>query len=269
MLAAIRDDLFRVGSLPLLEHYDGLDRFAPFLVGNAYDRALQDLRMREQHGLDLFGINVLAAADYHIELAIDEIIKVVLVHAREAENQFVAEGYGIHRRDVMYNDFVILGPKDDPAGIKGTKDTAEALKRVAQEQANFCSRGDDSGTHKKEKQLWKGAGIEPAGKWYMETGQGMGPTLTVADESGAYVLADRGTYLAFRDKIDLVVCCEGDEKLFNPYGIIQVNPKRHPHVKSDLARSLVQFITSPEGQKIIGGFEINGERLFHPNERAD
>ena len=196
-------------------------------------------------------------------------VDVVFVHARDAEDEFVADGFGVSRRDVMYNDFVILGPESDPAGIKGTKDAAVALKSIAKKQTCFCSRGDDSGTHKKEKALWQAAGVEPEGQWYVETGQGMGATLTVANEKLAYALADRGTYLAFRDKIQVTVLCEGDERLFNPYGIIAVDPKRHAHAKHDLAMKLIAYVTSPQGQQIIASFKKSGEQLFHPNAAGD
>ncbi len=195
-------------------------------------------------------------------------VDVVFVHARKAEDAFVAAGFGVGRRDVMYNDFVILGPKADPAGIKGLADAAAALKQIASKRAVFCSRGDDSGTHKKERALWAEAGIVPQGSWYIQTGQGMGATLTIADEKQAYVLADRGTYMAYRDKIELALLCQGDKRLFNPYGIIAVNPKRYPHVKRELAQQLIEFVTSPEGQGIIASYRKGGEQLFHPNAGA-
>jgi len=192
-------------------------------------------------------------------------VDVVLVHARQAEDQFVAAGFGVDRRDVMHNDFVILGPKHDPAGIKGMKDAVAALKKIAAQRGAFCSRGDDSGTHKKEKALWRAAALSPSGSWYIETGQGMGATLTIADEKLAYVLTDRGTYLAYRVKIDLAIVSEGDERLSNPYGIIAVNPKRHPHARCDLATKLIEYVTSAQGRKIIADFRKDGEELFHPS----
>jgi len=195
-------------------------------------------------------------------------VDLVLVHAREAEDEFVARGFGISRRDVMHNDFVILGPQEDPAAIGRIKDAAAAVKRIAERRAPFCSRGDESGTHKKEKLLWQAAGVGPKGPWHVETGQGMGATLIIANEKLAYVLTDRGTYLAYRDKIQLAVLCEGDERLLNPYGIIAVSPKRHPHVQYDLAMKLIEYVTSPRGQKIIGNFNKAGEQLFHPNAEA-
>ena len=192
-------------------------------------------------------------------------VDVVLVHARSAEDQFVKDGFGVNRRDVMYNDFVVLGPADDPAGVKGMKDAVAALKTISAEKAPFASRGDDSGTHKREKSLWKTAEIEPAGDWYMETGQGMGSTLQIADEKQAYTITDRGTYLAYKDKIDLSILVEGDtERLANPYGIIAVNPAKHVHVNYVYAMSLIGWVTSVEGQEIIGQYKRFGELLFHP-----
>jgi tungstate transport system substrate-binding protein len=191
-------------------------------------------------------------------------VDVVLVHAREAEDEFVNGGYGVNRRDVMYNDFVIVGPPSDPAGIRGTDEPSQALKKIAAVQAPFISRGDDSGTHKKELSLWKVAEIAPGGAWYMETGQGMGASLEIANEKRGYVLADRGTYIAYRDKLTLDVLCEGDPVLHNPYGIIAVNPARHPHVRYMEAMMLIAWVTSPEGQRIIERFKSGGELLFYP-----
>lgn len=192
-------------------------------------------------------------------------VDIVLVHARSAEDQFVEEGYGVNRRDVMYNDFIIIGPADDPAGIKRMKDAIAALKAIAGKEAPFASRGDDSGTHKREKILWKKAGIEPSGSWYMETGQGMGSTLQVADEKRAYTISDRGTYLAYKGKIEMGILLEGDtEKLANPYGIIAVNPAKHPHVNYVYAMALIGWVTSVGGQKIIAEFKKFEEPLFHP-----
>jgi tungstate transport system substrate-binding protein len=191
-------------------------------------------------------------------------VDVVLVHARNAEDEFIEKGFGVNRRDVMYNDFVIVGPKDDPAGIKEKATAAEALSAIAETKAPFISRGDNSGTHQKEKDLWKSAGIQPEGAWYMEAGQGMGAILTIADEKNAYTLTDRGTLLAYTDKLDLVVLFEGDPELFNPYGIIAVNPAVHPYVDYMGAMMLIAWITSPEGQKIIGSFKVNNQPLFIP-----
>jgi tungstate transport system substrate-binding protein len=189
---------------------------------------------------------------------------VVLVHAREAEDEFVDSGYGVNRRDVMYNDFVIAGPVGDPAGIRGMTDAPKALAKIAAAQAPFASRGDDSGTHKKELLLWGSTEIEPVGEWYMETGQGMGATLQIADEKLGYVLADKGTYIAYRSKTDLEVLCEGDLSLYNPYGIIAVNPLKHPQVRYMEAMMLIAWVTSPEGRDIISNFKTDGEIMFHP-----
>jgi len=192
---------------------------------------------------------------------------VVLVHAPEAEARFVAEGWGVNRRRVMYNDFVILGPPDDPAGLKPTASASSALKKIAAAKATFVSRGDNSGTHRKEMSLWASAGIEPAGEWYRTVGKGMGEALTMADQMMACVLADRGTFIKFRRKIDLVVLVEGDPALHNPYGVIAVNPDKHPHVKHDEAMKFIEFLTSDEGQKLIGGYRLDGQILFHPRSR--
>lgn len=191
---------------------------------------------------------------------------VVFVHSRAAEDRFIKEGYGVNRRDVMYNDFVIIGPKKDPAGIRGLEDAAEALKRIANSKALFISRGDDSGTHKKEKALWEKADLSPKGRWYIESGQGMGAVLQIANEKEAYTLSDRGTYLAYKEKIDLGILTEGDPSLFNPYGIIAVNPAKHPTVNYVLAMAYIGWVTSPEGQAIIREFGKKkfGQALFIP-----
>ncbi|MEE9305484.1 MAG: substrate-binding domain-containing protein [bacterium] len=191
-------------------------------------------------------------------------VDVVLVHARAAEERFVAEGYGVNRRDVMYNDFVLLGPPADPAKLKEVSTLHDAMRRLARGRAPFLSRGDDSGTHKKERKLWAAAGITPAGPWYLETGRGMGETLIAASEKQGYVLSDRGTYLAMKPKLELEVVFEGDEALFNPYGIIAVNPARHPHTNYVMALAFIGWVTSPEGQRIINGYRKGGKTLFHP-----
>ena len=187
---------------------------------------------------------------------------ILLVHARAREDAFVAAGHGIDRRDVFWNDFVILGPKEDPAGVRGWIDAAQALHAIARAGAGFVSRGDDSGTHTRERELW---GTRPEWPGYMEAGQGMGPCLTIADEKAAYVLADRGTYLARREKLDLEVLVEGDPRLHNPYGAIRVNPARHPHVNAAGARKLLDYLVSPEGQERVREFRVAGEVLFHPD----
>ena len=191
-------------------------------------------------------------------------VDMILVHARAAEDKFIEEGYGVNRRDVMFNDFIILGPSNDPAGIKEERNVTLALKKIADCKAYFVSRGDDSGTHKKEKILWQNTKTSPEGEWYMEIGQGMGATLQVANERQAYVLCDRGTFLAYKDKIDIIILSEGDPLLFNPYGIMAVNPARYPHVKYIEAMQLIAWVTSGEGQKIIGEYKKEGEILFHP-----
>lgn len=190
-------------------------------------------------------------------------VDVVFVHARKLEDKFVADGFGVNRRDVMYNDFVIIGPKADPVGIAKAKSAAEALKLIAAKGSVFISRGDKSGTHTKEKELWQTAGVQPKGSWYVEAGQGMGPVITMATERQGYTLADRGTYNAFKGKkTDLVILFQVEKGLFNPYGIIAVNPKKHPHAKYDLALKFIEYVTSPEGLKIIAGYRANNEPVF-------
>ena len=196
---------------------------------------------------------------------------VLLVHARDAELEFVRQGWGVDRRDVMYNDFVIVCPKSDPAGVRGLKDAAEALRRIAARRVPFVSRGDDSGTHKKEMKLWRKAGVDPreeSGTWYREAGAGMGATLNMAAAMNACTLTDRATWIAFRNKGDLVIAVEGDPALFNQYGVILVNPKRHPHVKEKAARAFIDWLTGPEGQKAIAAYRVDGQQLFFPNART-
>ncbi len=190
-------------------------------------------------------------------------VDVILVHARSKEDAFVASGYGVDRRDVMYNDFVVLGPVSDPAGTAGMKDAAKAFGKIAAAKATFVSRGDDSGTHTREKQLWKAAGVTPSGAWYLEAGRGMGEVITMATERIGYTLSDRGTYLAYKTKTDLKIVVEGDAGLFNPYGVIMVNPAKHPHVKVDLAKKFMDYLVSEQGRRLITGFKVNGEQLFY------
>lgn len=206
-----------------------------------------------------------------IELGRNGDVDIIFVHARDAEDEFVANGYGVNRRDVMYNDFVILGPTSDPAGVKNAETAAEALTLIAEKESEFISRGDDSGTHKKELFLWKSAGIKTDGSWYLESGQGMGPSISMADERQAYILADRGTYLAYSGDIELKIINSGDSALFNPYGIIPVNPAYHTHLNYQLAVALTGYLTSQQGQKIINSFMSQGEQLFYPSaiEAAD
>jgi tungstate transport system substrate-binding protein len=193
---------------------------------------------------------------------------VVFVHDRAAEERFVAEGFGGPRRHVMFNDFVITGPAADPARIAGLGDTAEALSRIAAARAPFISRGDRSGTHAAELRLWQLAGIDPAsgrGQWYREVGQGMGPALNTAAAQGAYILADRGTWLSFRNRQDQRILIEGDTRLFNQYGVMLVNAQRHPHVKAADGQRFIDWLLSPAGQAAIASYRINGEQLFFPN----
>jgi len=189
-------------------------------------------------------------------------VDVVFVHARKLEDKFVANGFGVNRRDVMYNDFVLLGPREDPAAVGKTKSAPDAFRAIAAKGSPFVSRGDESGTHQKEKEIWASAGIAPRGAWYIEAGQGMGEVIVMATQKGGYTLSDRGTYIAFRKKTDLVVVRQGDNTLWNPYGIIAVSPKRHAHVKYDLAMKLVDFVTGPEGRSLIEGYKLDGEPLF-------
>jgi tungstate transport system substrate-binding protein len=192
---------------------------------------------------------------------------VVFVHAKSAELKFLAEGFGVKRYPVMYNDFVLIGPKDDPAGVKGN-DIVAALQTLKAKAMPFVSRGDRSGTHIAELALWKDAGIDIAhdrGPWYKEIGQGMGAALNMASASGAYVLSDRGTWLAFKNRGDLAILVEGDKRLFNQYGVMLVNPAKHPHVKQDLGQQFIDWLISPEGRRAIAGYKIDGQQLFYPN----
>ena len=223
-------------------------------------------------------------------------VDVIFVHAKEREEKFVAEGYGAYRLGVMHNDFVILGPKADPAGIKGMRDAARALEKIGRAKAAFVSRGDDSGTHTKEQALWKASGLplqtqkseivskgkrkqlafqHPGGlgRWYLSIGQGMGKTLTFAEEKQAYTLADRGTYLKYKygreQGLDLEVLCEGDPLLHNPYGIIPINPKKYPHVKFEWADRFARWLVSPKAQALIANYRIEGQLAFFPDAIPD
>jgi tungstate transport system substrate-binding protein len=193
---------------------------------------------------------------------------VLFVHAKAQEEKFVADGFGVKRYPVMYNDFVLICPKSDPAGIKGMSDVAEALKAIKSKGAPFISRGDRSGTHIAELDLWKAAGIDigkEKGPWYKEIGQGMGAALNTASAANAYVLADRGTWLSFKNRGDLDILVAGDKRLFNQYGVMLVNPEKHPHVKKALGQAFIDWLVSPEGQKAIADYKINGQELFFPN----
>lgn len=193
---------------------------------------------------------------------------VVFVHARSAEEKFLAEGEGVKRYPVMYNDFVLVGPKSDPAKVGGGNDITDALRKIHSTQAPFVSRGDRSGTHIAELDLWKAAGIDiekSKGRWYRDTGQGMGPALNTASSVNAYILCDRGTWLAFKNRGDLTVLVQGDKRLFNQYGVMLVNPAKHPTVKKDLGQAFIDWLIAPEGQKAIADYKINGKQLFYPN----
>jgi tungstate transport system substrate-binding protein len=194
---------------------------------------------------------------------------VVFVHARSQEEKFVADGFGVKRFPVMYNDFVLIGPNGDPAGVKGSKDIVAALAAIKAKASPFISRGDKSGTHAAELALWKAAGIDVAGAdkgaWYKEIGQGMGAALNTAAAANAYVLADRGTWISFKNRAGLVIAVEGDRRLFNQYGIILVSPAKHAHVKKEAGQSFIEWLVSAEGQKAIADYKINGQQLFFPN----
>ncbi|WFU27578.1 extracellular solute-binding protein [Bradyrhizobium sp. CB1717] len=193
---------------------------------------------------------------------------VVFVHDRPAEDKFMSEGQGVKRFDVMYNDFIIIGPKSDPAQIAGSKDVTDALRRIAAAKAPFISRGDKSGTHAAELRLWKDAGVDvSSGKdsWYREIGQGMGPALNMASSSNAYLLSDRGTWLSFRNRGELAILTEGDKRLFNQYGVMLVNPAKHSNVKAQDGQAFIDWLVSPKGQQAIAGYKVGGEQLFFPN----
>ncbi len=193
---------------------------------------------------------------------------VVFVHAKSAEEKFIAEGHGVKRLPVMYNDFVLIGPKSDPARVAGGKDITAALQKIKSASATFVSRGDRSGTHMAELALWKQSGIDIAadkGPWYRDTGQGMGPALNSASSMGGYILADRGTWISFKNRGDLAILVEGDKRLFNQYGVILVNPAKHGHVKRKMGQAFIDWLVSREGQKAIADYKIGGEQLFFPN----
>jgi tungstate transport system substrate-binding protein len=193
---------------------------------------------------------------------------VVFVHDKPAEEKFLGEGFATRRNDVMYNDFIVVGPRADPAHIAGDKDVADALRKIAAAKAPFISRGDRSGTHEAELRLWKIAGIDVAaakGDWYREIGQGMGPALNMASSTNAYLLSDRGTWLSFKNKGDLAILTEGDKRLFNQYGVMLVNPAKHPTVKAKDGQAFIDWLISPKGQETIAGYKVGGEQLFFPN----
>ncbi len=200
-----------------------------------------------------------------IKIAENGDVDVILVHARKAEDKFVSDGYGVNRRDVMYNDFIIMGPTGDPAGVGGLNDAKQAFKQIHDRQQPFVSRGDESGTHKKESLLWSKVGLVPKGQWYLSAGQGMSATLRMADEKNAYVMVDRATYLFNKDKVRLKKLVEGDKDLFNPYGVIAVNPFKHKRAKYERAMALVAWLTTPQCQQMIAEYKKMGQHLYHPN----
>ncbi len=215
------------------------------------------------------GVRVIAVGTGQaIRIARNGDADVLLVHHRPSEQAFVDEGFGVKRHDVMYNDFIIVGPRSDPAGVSGTESATDALHRIAQSRSLFISRGDDSGTHKRERALWRDAGLTPArasGTWYLEVGAGMGATLNIAAAKQGYALSDRGTWLSFAGKGELTVLSEGDQRLLNPYGVILVNPARFSHIKAREGQMFIDWLLSPEGQQAIGDYRIGGEPLFIPN----
>ncbi|HSR62890.1 MAG TPA: substrate-binding domain-containing protein [Gammaproteobacteria bacterium] len=221
----------------------------------------------EQTGIRIH--TVIHGSGQALRTAKDGNVDVVMAHAPELEKTFIDKGWGIERKPVMQNDFVIVGPIDDPADVKNSKSAAVAFGRIAESEQRFVSRNDISGTHIKENLLWRLAGVSPEGNWYIPAGAGMGKVLTMADNIGAYTLCDRGTYLAFKNRLALVLLYEGDEILYNPYHIMIVNPDKHPHTKINLARKYMQFITGEKGQQIISDYRINGKRAFNPGVIED
>jgi tungstate transport system substrate-binding protein len=216
-----------------------------------------------KHGAKVHVISV--GTGKALELGKNGDVDVVLVHARAAEDKFVAEGHGVNRRDVMYNDFILVGPTEDPLGLRGSRDVLNAFRKIGEGRAKFISRGDNSGTDQMEKAYWKEAGVSPKGAWFVSAGLGMGEVLTMAAEMKAYTLSDRATYGAYRVKTGLEIVVQGDVRMFNPYGIIAVSPKKYPDINHKGAMLLINWITSPEGQGLIAGFKVNGEQLFFPS----
>ena len=217
----------------------------------------------KKHGVKVHVISV--GTGKALELGKNGDVDVVLVHARPSEDKFVADGHGVNRRDVMYNDFILVGSQEDPLGLRGSRDVVGAFLKMGEGRAKFISRGDNSGTDQMEKSYWKAAGVAPKGAWFVSAGLGMGEVLTMAGEMKAYTLSDRATYGAYRAKTGLDILVQGDAKMFNPYGIIAVNPKKYPDINFDGAMKLIEWITSKEGQNLIAGFKVNGEQLFFPS----
>jgi tungstate transport system substrate-binding protein len=216
-----------------------------------------------KHGVKVHVISV--GTGKALELGKNGDVDVVLVHARAAEDKFVADGHGVNRRDVMYNDFILVGAQEDPLALRGTRDVIVAFRKLGEGRAKFISRGDNSGTDQMEKAYWKEAGVAPKGAWFVSAGLGMGEVLTMAGEMKAYTLSDRATFGAYRAKTGLEILVQGDQKMFNPYGIIAVSPKKYPDINYDGAMKLIEWITSKEGQDLVAGFKVNGEQLFFPS----
>ncbi len=216
-----------------------------------------------KHGVKVHVISV--GTGKALELGKNGDVDVVLVHARAAEDKFVADGHGVNRRDVMYNDFILVGSQEDALALRGTRDVIAAFRKLGEGRAKFISRGDNSGTDQMEKAYWKEAGVAPKGAWFVSAGLGMGEVLTMAGEMKAYTLSDRATFGAYRAKTGLEILVQGDLKMFNPYGIIAVSPKKYPDINFDGAMKLIEWITSAEGQGLIAGFKVNGEQLFFPS----
>ena len=233
---------------------------------STYETGILDYILKpfeEKYNIKVYIISV--GTGKAIKLGENGDVDVILIHAPDAEEKFVRDGSGVNRRDVMYNDFIIAGPENDPSGIGGIQSAKEALKKIRDDGYVFVSRGDDSGTHKKEKDLWRQAGIKPDGQWYLETGQGMSATLRIADEKNAYILIDRATFLFHKKKTRLISLVEGDSSMLNPYGVIVVSPYRYSHIRYESAMNLVAWFTSQACQKMINEYRKNGEKLFHPN----
>ncbi|MEX0729706.1 MAG: substrate-binding domain-containing protein [Aquisalimonadaceae bacterium] len=220
-------------------------------------------RFREATGIDVRVVAVGTGQAFAIARRGDA--DSLLVHDTVGEDSFVADGHGVERRDVMYNDFIIIGPSDDPAGIRGAAGAVEAMGLIAAQQAAFASRGDDSGTNRAELRLWEEAGVTPQGRWYRQLGSGMGPTLNTAAGMNAYTFTDRATWISFSNRQNLEILFEGDDVLFNQYGSVLISPRRHPHLKHDLARRWHDWLVSEQGQAAIAGFELRGQQLFFPN----
>ena len=264
--AALISALYLALSLGAIADYDRANTIRLATTTSTENSGLlNDLlpRFKEATGYEVHVIAV--GTGKALRMGRDGDVDVVLVHAPAAEQKFVDEGFGEQRLPVMFNDFVLVGPASDPAGLASASDLGDALRRIAETQSVFVSRGDDSGTHKKERSLWTQAGLTPEGAWYREAGQGMGKVLQMADEMNGYTLTDRGTWLAYRDKSQLRVAYEGDEGLFNPYAIIEVSAKRYPDLNHAGAKALILWIRGTDGQEAIAAFRKSGEQLFTPS----